>query len=268
MPAKKIYRKKRVAKKRVVRKRTNKKNVAEWASLSENRTFVNPQSPNITSNTMFSLMNTTLDQFDRASTVAQGYQHYRIKHISIKIKPQFDTYTFNAGSGPTAQGYGKPKLYYMIDKSGALPTTVTLEMLKQMGAKPRNLDEKPLTIEWSPSVLTSDLTNTAPVSSQPSQYKISPWLSTSVNVVSPSPWNPSTVDHLGVYWYVESTSYGGTGGLPYQVDVEVQFQFKKPFINRSANTVPAIGLMPALLDASPDGIEGGPDGITIPIVSH
>ena len=32
----------------------------------------------------------------------------------------------------------------MIDKAGAIPTNITLEGLKQMGAKPQALDEKPV----------------------------------------------------------------------------------------------------------------------------
>jgi len=240
-------------------------NVVDFASLSVTRTFTVPGDPNIIANQMYSIMNTTLEQYDRAIQVAQAFQFYRIRNIAAKIKPQFDTYTYNAGSGSTAQGYGKPKLYYMLDKSGSLPTTVGLENLKQMGAKPRNLDEKPLLISWAPTVLTDSMT--APGgSSQPGSFKVHPWLNTSANTVSPGVWTPNTIDHLGVYFYVESTSYGGTGGLPYQVEVEVQFEFKKPLWSRSGSTQ-AIGLVPAILDASPDGVEGGSDGISIPF-SH
>jgi len=249
-----------------VRKAAARSNVREMASLSVARTFTLPGSPNITANTMFSIMNTSLDQYQRAIQVAQAYQFYRIKNIAVKIKPQFDTYTFNAGAGATAAGYGKPKLYSMLDKSGSLPTTVTLENLKQMGARPRNLDEKPLVISWAPTVLTLDMS--APGgASQPGSYKVSPWLNTSANTVAPGVWNANTIDHLGVYFYVESTSYGGTGGLPYQVDVEVQFEFKKPLWSAPGNTQ-ALALMPAVLDASPDGIEGGSDGISVPLISH
>jgi len=258
--------KKRAPRRKAKGKRAKRStNVRDEAAVSVTRTFTIPGNPNITANNMFSIMNTTLDQYDRAIQVAQAYQFYRISNIAVKIKPQFDTYSFNAGSGPTAAGYGKPKLYYMLDKSGSLPTTVGLENLKQMGAKPRNLDEKPLLINWAPTVLTDSMT--APGgSSQPGSYKVSPWLNTSANTVGPGVWTPNTIDHLGVYFYVESTSYGGTGGLPYQVEVEVQFEFKKPLWSRSGDTQ-AIGLVPATLDASPDGIEGGSDGISIPF-SH
>lgn len=239
-------------------------NVKDFASLSVNRTYAVPAGGPPTANNMYSIMNTALDQYTRAINAAQAYQFYRIKNVTLKIKPQFDTYAFGT------VGYGKPKLYYIFDKSGALPTTVTLESLKQMGARPRNLDEKALMISWAPSVLTADMSapGGAPII-QAAQYKISPWLNTSANTISPGVWTPNSVDHLGVYFYVESTSYGGTGGLPYQVDVEVQFEFKKPLWSAVGSTE-AISLVPAVIDASPDGVEGGSDGITIPlpVTSH
>lgn len=260
MAPKTIKAKRMIAKKKAYRARRGKRssNVPDYAGVSENRTFiVSGPNPVPVANQMYTLMNTSLNQFVRASTVAQGYQHYRIKRITLKIKPEFDTFLQG-----TTVSYGKPKLYFMIDKSGSLPSNVTAEMLKQMGARPRNLDEKPLIISWAPSVLTSDLTASAPVATQAAQYKISPWLSTSDAVVG-TVWNPSSVDHLGVYWYVASTNYAGGGGLPYQVDVEVQFQFKKPLITGPGATTSAIQLIPAVLDNSPDGIEGGSDGLTV-----
>jgi len=253
MPAKKIYRKRRLAKK-MYKKRAVRKNVSEYASLSETRTIVAPGTNNLI-NTMYSLMNTSLDQFTRAPLVAQGYQHYRIKHITLKLKPPFDSYV----SGATT-GSAKPYLYYMIDKAGAIPTNISLEGLKQMGAKPRAFDEKQLLISWSPSVLQDVLTvgGAAPVA-QGSAYKISPWLNTS-NLTVGAPWNASTVDHLGVYWYVAAPVFGAPT-IAYEVEVEVQFEFKKPLITRSTSSVHAVPVQMAALNDSSDGIVGGADGI-------
>ncbi|ARV76502.1 putative cap protein [Garrulus glandarius associated circular virus 1] len=237
-------------------------NVRDFASLSVSRTFTVPGSPPTQpiANVMYSMMATQLTQYTRAVQAAQAYQYYRIKRVSLKLKPQFDTYASSANA------YGKPKLYYIIDKSGALPTNVSLESLKQMGARPRNLDEKALTISFSPTVLNSAMTaGGGAFTTAPSQYQVTPWLNTNANTVAPGVWTANDVDHLGCYWYVESTSYGGTGGLPYQVDVEVQFEFKKPLWSALSSTT-AIELVPAILDASPDGVEGGSDGITIPLI--
>jgi len=252
MPAKKIYRKRRPAKK-PMKKRAKRTNVPDKASLSETRSLIAPGGNTI--NTLYSLMNTSLEQYTRAPLVAQGYQHYRIKHISLKIKSPFDTWI---SSGNT---YAKPYLYYMIDKAGAIPTNITLEGLKQMGAKPRALDEKALTINWSPSVLQQEMTagGGAPTS-QGAGYKISPWLNTS-NITVGSPWNPSSVDHLGVYFFVEAQANGTPTPYFYEIDVEVQFEFKKPLVTRSVSSVHAVALEIAQLNDSPDGIVGGPDGV-------
>lgn len=226
-------------------------NVAEYASLSETRSIVAPGNNLV--NVMYSLMNTSLDQFTRAPLVAQAYQHYRIKNIALRFKPSSDTYI----SGTTV-GTSKPYLYYMLDKAGALPTNITLEGLKQMGAKPRAFDEKQLTISWAPSVLQDVLTvgGAAPVS-QGSAYKISPWLNTA-NVTVGAPWNASTVDHLGVYWMIEAPVNGTA--TAYEIDCEVQFEFKKPLIARSVSSTHAVAATFAVENDSPDGIVGGPDG--------
>lgn len=252
MPAKKMYRK-RAAAKKLIKKRTKRTNVPDRASLSETRTVV-ASGGNIV-NTLYSLMNTSLDQFTRAPLVAQGYQHYRIKNISMKFKPPFDSFV----SGTTV-GFSKPYLYHMIDKSGAIPTNITLEGLKQMGAKPRALDERPLLVSWAPAVLQQELTSGggAPTS-QGAAYKISPWLNTS-NISVSSPWNPSTVDHLGVYWYLEAQANGQPPTFYYEIDVEVQFEFKKPLITRSVSSTHAIAVQLAVENDSSDGIVGGPDG--------
>jgi len=234
--------------------RKNVTNVPEYASLSEVRTVVAPATNNVI-NTMYSMMNTSLDQFTRAPLVAQAYQHYRIKYIKLTMKPPADTFI----SGTTV-AFNKPYLYHMIDKAGALPTNITLEGLKQMGAKPRALDEKPLSIGWRPSVLQNVLTAGGPAAvNQGSAYTISPWLNTS-DVTVGTPWNASTVDHLGVYWILEAAANGTPPTYVYEIDVEVQFEFKKPLIMRSVGRTPATAVRFAEINDSVDGIVGGPDG--------
>lgn len=250
---------KKASRPRKGRKQNRSGNVPEWASLSETRTITPPEGGFVL-NQMYSLMNTSLDQYARATRVAGAYQFYRIRHVSLKLKPPADSYV----SGSTV-GTAKPYLYYMLDKAGAIPTNITLEGLKQMGAKPRAFDEKQLLIKWSPSVLQDAMVSggAAPVS-QGSAYKVSPWLNTN-NVSVGQPWNPSTVDHLGVYWMVAAAVIGT--GPAFDIEVEVQFEFKKPLIIVASSSTTAVPVQVAKLDASPDGIEGGVDGITIPL-SH
>lgn len=207
-----------------------------------------------TTNTMFAYNSFNLADFDRAVAIARNYQRYRITGIKITWKPEYDTYALN----PAGPNYAKPNLYYMIDKSGSIPDNVTLEGLKQAGAKPHAFDEKPISVKWRPSVLTEE--QQAGGVAIGAGYKISPMLTTDATPGNAGVWNPSRVNHLGIKWYMESS---GPTNLGVNLEVELQFEFYKA-IYPSLAAVPAKGLEYAVLDASPDGVEGGTDGITIP----
>lgn len=226
-------------------------NVAEYASCSVTRSL-----QAATVNQMYSMMNTQLNTFARASAIAENYQHYRIKNIKLRIKSPYDTYV---NTGPAGTGsYQKPYLYYMIDKSGSIPNTVTLEALKQMGARPIVMDEKPITISWRPTVLDFAATNIGGGIGLPNKYLSSPWLSTGENATGA--WIPSTVDHLGVYWGVFAALQGVSNPITYDLEVEVQFEFKKPLNLGVTGAVPATPAVVAEQNSSSDGIVGGPDG--------
>jgi len=231
------------------RKSNKTKNVREFASCSVVRTL----DPNAyVGNQMYSFDAFMLRDFDRAVGIAKNYQRFRMTGIKVTWKPVFDTYS------PTTPNQ-KPNLYFMIDKSGSIPDNVTLEGLKQAGARPHALDERPLTCTFKPAVLGESRVNAG--LPQAANYLTSPWLSTNSNPTGPGVWNPSDVTHQGLKWYVEQ------GGVPAQlvyVEVEIQFEFIKPLFPALSAT-PAKGLMYANLDASPDGIEGGLDGISIPL---
>jgi len=242
------------ARKSAMRHRFHKsRDVPDLASLSVKRSMNAGGSPpsQFNSNTIYSLMNTQLLDFPRAVQVAAAYQHYRIKKITLTFKPSSDS--FITGGIAT-----KPNLYFMIDKSGAIPTNTTLEGLKQMGAKPKQLDETNLTISWRPSVLESVMYASGGVgAASSSKYKISPWLTTTAQNISPGAFVASAVDHLGIYWYVDQLT---AGGYQYAVECEVQFQFKKPLINILQGSV-AVPALVAEINDSPDGVVGGGDGV-------
>lgn len=212
-------------------------NVPERASLSSKITILPTGAPSYIANQMYNALSTQLADHPRALNVAKAYQHYRLKQIRITYKFPYDT--FAQGIGANAS---RPNFYYMIDKAGSIPLAVTLESLKFMGARPRQVDEKPVFIQWAPSVLTSDETTAGPL---PAQYKVSPWLSTDV----------PNVAHYGAFWYIEQLF----GALEYQVELEVQFEFKKPLWTGTESSVPSVGYRAAILNNSPDGIEGGGD---------
>jgi len=228
------------------RRRQNKMNLTEQATLSCTRTLAE-----VPGNAMYQMSNFALADFPRAVAVARAYQHFRITGIKLTWKPSFDSY----GGFALNQ---KPNLYYMIDKGATIPLAITLEGLKAMGAKPRAFDEKPTSVMWKPSVLAETQGLLGPVASS---YKISPWLITNSNPDA-GVWNPSSIQHNGIFWYIETPGALQT----IRLEVELQFQFKKPLIDRALAAVPAQPVPYAVEDASPDGVEGGTDGITIPLV--
>lgn len=238
---------------------SHRKDVADVASLSVVRSIVPAGGGNFATNNMYIADTTDLASFDRAVQVAKAYQHFRIKKITLTLKPSYDTYQ----QGAAGAAGSRPNVYYMIDKSGSIPTNINLEGLKQMGAKARRFDEKPFVISWAPSVLDV-AQQAAPGVFQSAQYKVSPWLSTSANPMG-AVFAASTIDHLGCFWYVEQL-FGG--GIQYEAELEVQFQFKKPLWYQPGNqpVPPAIGIQVAELDNSSDGIVGGPDTNNIPTV--
>lgn len=194
--------------------------VPEWASLTESMSMKVPGPFPITSfssNVMYSLYNLSLSQFTRAQAVAQNYQYFRMKQVTITIKPLFDT--FQQGQASVL-----PYLYYLIDKNGNCVDYRTTGQLKASGAVPRRLDDKSVIITYRPSVLEAvadDGTTT-----QFNRYRISPWLSTNDRTPLSGGFVPSGVNHYGLKWTVESS--GPVVG--YTIDMKVEFQFKKALI--------------------------------------
>jgi len=252
---KKTYRKRRAApRKRVAKRRTyrsrSKTNVPEMASCSVTRTATVGAI-----NTIYNNMNTQIADYPRATVIAAAYQEYRITNIKMRFKSPWDTYSGAVG------GYQKPYFYYMLDKVGSVPNNITLEGLKGMGAKPRAFDEGSQIISWAPSVLSSVGTNIGAGTTNLNKPIRSPWLTTSQNPDSPS-WTINNVDHLGVYWGVFAALAGPNPpvAFTYDVEIEVQFQFRKPLVNRTGSQS-AVPITLAMINDSVDGVVDGPDGV-------
>lgn len=234
------------------------RDVPDRASLSVTRSMeaTGPPGTQFSVNTLYSLMNTQLIDYPRAVTVASAYQHYRIKKITLRFKPSYDTFGALGIGAPANQS--KPILYHMIDKSGSVPTNASLEALKNMGAKPKQFDEKDHVVSWRPSVLEAVMYASGGTgASSASKYQISPWLTTSAANVSPGAFSPSGIDHLGCYWYLNQLA--GSASYQYSIECEVQFEFKKPLNNLLAASE-AITARVATLNTSSDGVVGGGDG--------
>lgn len=223
-------------------RRNTTRNVVDKASCSVVRTLTTGLT-----NTMYSFDNFQLKDFDRAVQIAQGYQLYKMTGIKVTWKPEYDT--FAPGLGAT-----KPFLYHMVDKSGSIPDNITLEALKQAGARPRAFDEKPISVTFKPAVLNAVLNSVA--GSTYGGYRVSPLLSTNQNATSALPFVASAISHQGLKWYIDTAG----SGLNVLMEVEVQFQFFKPLWSSLASSVPR-GLSYATINDSPDGIVGGNDGV-------
>lgn len=190
------------------------KDVSEWASMS----VLAPTAANPVVNTLYQFNAISLANFPRATQVGQAYQMYRIKKVSFRFKPTYDTFAANGGNS-------KLNLYYIIDKTGSIPPTASVNSLKQMGARSYQFDEEPVTVEYAPAVLDTAMLTAGGVQVQGgSQYTVSPWLSTNQNK-GVAPWVASNVDHLGISWYVEQAFAAAV--TTFEVDLEVQFEFKK-----------------------------------------
>lgn len=238
------------------RRRGARSGVPDIAYLSERHSYVSKYPDgNFRSNEMYNIMDTRLDMFPRAVQVAQAYQHFKIKQVKLTLKFSYDTFQQGAGNG------SRPNLYYMIDKAGALPTNSTLELLKSTGAKPHTIDNRQFTITWRPSVL-NEVLNSGLGNPVGTQYKMTPWLSTTSGPIQPGVFIPSAVAHLGLYWYVEQLFGGGT---QFNAELEVQFAFKKPLWKIQSGAPQAQSGMIATTDASSDGIVGGPDSNLAPV---
>jgi len=242
MPPRKSTRRPRRKTNRPRRRMNKRNNVADKASCSVVRTLTKA-----TTNQMYAYNTFRLADYQRAVNIAGSYQRFRITGIKLTFKPEYDT--FSAGAGTT-----KPFLYYIIDKSGSLPDNITLEGLKQSGARPHAFDEKPLVVRWRPSVL-NEVQNGAGTTIG-AGYKVSPILSTDATPANVGVWTPSDVNHLGIKWYMETAG----SGLDVNIEAEVQFEFFKP-IYPQLSSAPAKGLEYAVLNDSPDGIVGGGDGV-------
>lgn len=217
---------------------------------------------NTVANTMYNLRNIALNQFRRAVSTANAYQHFRIKKVQLEFKPSLDTFIAGGGS-PGSGPIQVPYLIYMIDKSGSIPTSVGSEDLKQMGAKPIRFDDKTIKVSWRPSVLTQTFGNTltSGVEGQ-SQYKISPWLSTNANALTPNSFVPSSIDHLGIYFKVDRAGLlpNDVPEITYDVQITVDFEFKKPLV-QATGTVPATEVvMPAYNAGLPPQVVGDLSG--------
>lgn len=240
MPIRKNLKKKTTKKRAPVRRRRVARvprrrnfNQPEWASCTE---VIRGQV--LQTNTMYGPSLLQLADFERATVVSQAYQEFRITGIKYRFTPRFDTFPANTDA---ATALSVPYLYYMIDRTGAIKPTPTLGMLQSMGAKPHRFDDKTVSVSYRPGVLQqveAGLTVGGSVLTRP---LISPWLSTQRDTGAGNV--TSTVDHRGLWLYLDAKALPGDGAYEFDVDIEVNFQFRKPLLPFANNVdaAPAYG---------------------------
>jgi len=213
--------------------------VNDQAGVSESivftaRNLLVPSTPTFVSgatNTTFNVYTNTdiqLADFTRAAAVAANYQFFKLRYLELSILPDADTFAPGATSG-------KPYLYYMIDKGNTINLSATNTDIKNMGAKPIALDEKPIHIRWRPgvSLATEIITSTGTTSAQ--MYKVSPWLNTDSSVTAAG-FTPSDVCHYGVKFAVENNG----SPINYNATLTAHFSFKKPLAQPAQAPVPPL----------------------------
>jgi len=154
--------------------------------------------------------------------LARLYQYYRVSSISMRFKPQVDAFTVG-GAGTL------PYLYFQYDKSGSL-AGLNANGFEQIGTKAIRFDNKTLTRTWKPSVLTetADVAGTGYTS-----FKVAPWLPCNL----PGGVVNALVKHYGAIFYISKMSPGD--GTIYDVDVVVNYQFRKPNVTPNQGEVNA-----------------------------
>lgn len=212
---------------------------SQWdvAGLTETRSLINPAplpaplpATLFEANNIYNVRDIAIDQYRRASAVAEAYSQYVITGCTIKFIPLVDT--FPAGS-PSI-----PKLYYMIDKSGTIPANITFDQMKNMGAKPIRMDDKEITVKWRPYTLGTQAATQAGGTVSGGAFPAS-WLSTNNNSgVAVAPFVVSSIDHFGIFFGVEQ-DVPGAQGVGYRVDLTIDVKYRKPLaINPSGVSAP------------------------------
>lgn len=207
---------KRVAPKRAPRRgglRTKGKGnrVNDIAAVSETFMF-----SDMALNTIYADYGCSLFQHERARTVAQGYQEFRIKLVEYRFKPLSDTYVPQAGGAPV------PYLYYLVDKLRSNNGLQTIDAFTQAGAKALRFDDKTITVKYKPAVLL-DSWDAQSLQAVPRQYRVSPWLTTNDFNTVGAGFNPSSVDHNGIRWVI-----AGDAQFTYKCERVVHIEFRKP----------------------------------------
>lgn len=237
------------------RKRYSKRRskVGEYAELVQNLEVRTMTSGGVavplTTNQINGYFNYSLSSCDRAVQVARAYQLYRIKRVTVEVRPMFDTF-ITPGAVPSGS---VPYLYYLIDKGFNNNSQIfNFNSMRDAGCKPIRMDDKTIRVSFTPHVanavydsgITPGGVPGAPGSGLYARPVKAPWLQTNANANQLSSlgpfqaWAPSSIDHRGIIIGAEQVTVAPSGASQYLMTFKVHFQFKKP--NMNINDVPGI----------------------------
>jgi hypothetical protein len=211
-------------------RRTKKVHQNETAKITE--TYV---AEAITANAAYEAV-TDLSQFSRALDIADNFQLYRITNIKFKYTPKFDTFVPSGAASPTLPYLYTKRLTYPA------PATFGLPFLTAMGAKPRRLDDKNLTVSYTPNInmfgSSFDIATTPVSQVNALKPSFKPWLNThQQNPLTPTALVMDNTPHYGHVTFIDQT-IGGLENTPVcSLEVTATFEFKKPW-DLASQTVP------------------------------
>jgi len=170
---------------------------------------------------------TSLSSFPRALDIADNFQEYRIKSLEFKYIPTYDTFAY---TGSVSVGQTLPYLY-VKQLTVPPPATFDLSFLKVMGAKPRRLDDKNITLKYAPRI--NQLSAAANLNNGGVRGLVSPWISTHI----PSATTMDDTLHYGHATFIDT--YLTSAQMPEicQLELVVVFEFRKPW-DKTASTPP------------------------------
>lgn len=185
-------------------------------------------------NVIWSYNDVSLAAFDRLTNIGKNYQYFRLTKVEMRFLPLTDTFIQNATATNTV-----PYLHWLINKGDNLDVA-DFGALRDAGAKPIRFDDKSITVKFRPAVhqFVADKDSTGVILPNYSMYKLAPWLATNQNAGTNNPvtWAPSTVEHYGILYGVEQDITMAGSGIPFNVEVTVHAQFKKP-LNSPGSTI-------------------------------
>lgn len=182
--------------------------------------------------------------FDRAQQVAKAYREFRIKKIEFRFHFPFNSFEPNVAA--------EPRWWLMFDPRREIPVNFTKGLIDDMGIKPRRAigQKKVIIVPHTMSPITEMAGAIGVQTTLPQGTRRRPWLPccASAGFTNWGAWIPSTIQHHGLKWLATDPKSPPVAN-PYNVNVRVFFQFRKPvWYNSSSEPAPTLQMRNVLED--------------------